>query len=93
MRENSIEKRLKNKVEKHGGKALKFVSPGTRGVPDRIILLPGARTLFVELKAPGKVLRPLQAKRASELRKLGFIVQCFDSFQAVDDFVRKEFGE
>mgnify|MGYP001603998362 CR=1 FL=1 len=54
MRESGIEKRLKKEIEKIGGKALKFVSPGVIGVPDRIVLLPHGKIIFVELKAPGK---------------------------------------
>ena len=93
MGEKQVERRLKNQVEKRGGKALKFVSPGIRGVPDRIVLLPGARTIFVELKAPGEEMELLQRKRAAELRALGFSVYCLDSFEAVDQFIQEVFGE
>lgn len=50
MREKDIEKYLKEKVEKLGGLCLKWVSPGTTGVPDRILILPEGITIFVELK-------------------------------------------
>lgn len=93
MKESSIERRLKKEVEKRGGKALKFVSPGMRGVPDRIVLLPGARTIFVELKAPGEKPEPLQVKRAAELRELGFKVYCLDSIEAINRFVSEVFKE
>lgn len=93
MLETTIESRLKKEVEKRGGKAMKFVSPGLRGVPDRIILLPGARTIFVELKAPGEVREPLQVKRALELHELGYPVYCLDSHRAVDRFVVEVFGK
>lgn len=82
MLENRIEKRLKAEVEKIGGKSLKFVSPGTVGMPDRIILI-SAKTIFVELKAPGKKPRPMQEYRAKELRALGFRVECIDSVERV----------
>ena len=42
MQESNLEKRLTLEVEKHGGWALKFVSPGKRGVPDRLVLKSGA---------------------------------------------------
>ena len=48
------------------------------GVPDRIVLLPGGRIAFVELKAPGKNLRPLQLKRKRQLERLGFSVYVVD---------------
>ena len=89
MRESSIEKKLKTEVEKHGGKAYKFVSPGMSGVPDRIVLFPGGRLFFVELKAPSKNLEPLQVKRKKELEQLGFKVFKIDSFAGVNDFLKE----
>lgn len=52
--ESSIERILARKVKKMGGMAVKFVSPGLDGVPDRIVLLPDRKIAFVELKAPGR---------------------------------------
>ena len=57
MRENAVERTLRNEIKRQGGWCLKFVSPGTAGVPDRICLLPGRVIAFVELKAPGKAVR------------------------------------
>ncbi len=85
--ENTIERRFKNEIKKHGGKAFKFISPGTAGMPDRIVLLPGGRAVFVELKAPRKELRPLQEKRAEELRALGFQAYKIASIQEVENFI------
>jgi hypothetical protein len=59
--------------------ALKFVSPGFDGMPDRIVLLPDEHIAFVEVKAPGKKPRPLQLARHRLLRKLGFQVYVIDS--------------
>lgn len=78
MRESTIEHRLVTEVKKRGGIAPKFVSPGLDGVPDRLVLLPHGQLAFVELKAPGKTLRPLQVKRKEQLRALGFSVYCID---------------
>lgn len=78
MLERVIESRLRQEAKKRGGMALKFVSPGMNGVPDRIVLLPGGKMAFVELKAPGKVPRALQEKRMGQLRKLGFLVYVLD---------------
>jgi len=89
MRETTIEKKLKTEVEKHGGKAYKFVSPGMSGVPDRIVLFPGGRLFFVELKAPSKNLEPLQVKRKKELEQLGFKVFKIDTFAGVNDFLKE----
>lgn len=87
MEESKIEKYLKKKIELLNGKAYKFVSPGISGVPDRIVLLPHGRIVFVELKAPGKKLRKLQEIRFKELRNLGFRCEMIDSIEAVNEFV------
>ena len=89
MLESRIENKLKLEVEKHGGMALKFVSPGMAGVPDRIVLMKSEKVVFVELKAPGKKMRPLQIKRKKQLEALGFKVYLIDSLKAVKDFVQE----
>ena len=78
MLESTVERHLREEAKKRKGKALKFVSPGMNGVPDRIALLPGGKIAFVELKAPGKKLRPLQVRRKKQLEALGFLVYCLD---------------
>lgn len=84
MNEASIEKRLKMKVKQEGGLALKLVSPGFAGVPDRLVLFSGSKIAFVELKAPAKKLRALQRKRKKQLEVLGFKVFKIDSYEAID---------
>ena len=83
MREKNIEARLVAEVRRRGGLAPKFVSPGLDGVPDRLILLPGGKFAFAELKAPGKTLRPLQALRKRQLEKLGFRVFVIDGTEQI----------
>ena len=83
MRENQIEAKLKQMVEKQGGIAPKFVSPGLSGMPDRLVLLPGGHIAFVEVKAPGKVPRPLQEARHRMLRKLRFKVYVLDDVDQI----------
>ena len=78
MREKIIERNLVQAVCRMGGLAPKFNSPGWAGVPDRLILLPDTRLAFVEVKAPGETLRPLQVKRKRQLETLGFSVYCID---------------
>jgi len=78
MRENTIEQKLIRAVKDMGGIAPKLVCPGYDGMPDRIVLLPGGRMAFVEVKSPGKVPRPLQRARHGLLRWLGFKVYVLD---------------
>lgn len=82
MLEKSVEQFFKNQVKQRCPDALclKFVSPGFAGVPDRIVLLPGGRVIFAELKRPGKTPRKLQTYVHGLLRRLGFTVfACVDT--------------
>jgi hypothetical protein len=79
MREKVIEQKLAAAIKKAGGIALKFVSPGFDGMPDRLLLLPDGKIAFVEVKAQGKKPRSLQLARHRLLRKLGFYVYVIDS--------------
>ncbi|MEG2291783.1 MAG: VRR-NUC domain-containing protein [Carnobacterium sp.] len=90
--EKDIEQRLKKKVEQQGALCLKFVSPGTSGVPDRLILLKRGGSFFVECKRPGENLRPLQRKMKSKFEKLGHTVEVVSTFEEVDALVRLYWG-
>lgn len=71
MLEKIIEKRLKGKVESLGGRAIKLDS--VKGIPDRLILIPGGHVLFVEVKRPGEVVtRPSQRAWGEWLERNGF---------------------
>ncbi len=83
MRERDVERKLVRAVRDYGGLALKFVSPGMAGVPDRLILLPGGRVVFCEVKAPGEKARPLQVHRMEQLQALGFSVYVVDSEEKI----------
>ncbi|WKB36381.1 VRR-NUC domain-containing protein [Terrilactibacillus sp. S3-3] len=72
-----------------GGLALKLVSPGFDGMPDRLILLPERKIAFIEVKAPGKTLRPLQEKRKRQLESLGFLVFCLDHIEQIGGILRE----
>lgn len=73
-REREIEKALRLMIERHGGLCLKWLCPGWAGVPDRIILLPGARVIFAEVKRPkGGKPSLLQEWWAQRLTRLGFL--------------------
>ena len=83
MREKAIEAKLVKTVRIMGGLAPKFISPGFDGVPDRLVLLPKGKIAFIELKSPGKALRPLQIRRKQQLEALGFPVYRIDSTEQI----------
>ncbi len=88
-RESTIEDSLEREARKRGGWCPKFTSPGTAGMPDRIILLPGGRAAFAETKSPGKAPRPLQEKRHDRLEELGFkVFRQVDGSPAIQEVCR-----
>ena len=82
--ESRVEGRLTNGIKKLGGLALKFVSPGWAGAPDRLVLLSSHEAFFVELKAPKRQLRALQRKRAKELEERSKYTFKADTIAKVD---------
>ena len=89
MLESQIERKLVQAVREAGGLALKFVSPGFNGVPDRLLLFPGGWAAFCEVKAPGEKPRPLQVHRLEQLRGLGFRAEVVDSEESVGALLRQ----
>jgi hypothetical protein len=87
VREKAIETYLRDQVRKAGGAAMKWVSPGNNGVPDRIVIMPGGRVVFVELKAPGRKPTALQLYQHDRLRDLGCAVLVIDSKEKVDSML------
>ena len=83
MREKIVEQHLVKAVKSSGGIAPKLVSPGFDGMPDRLVLLPGGKIGFVEVKAPGKEPRPLQVARHGLLRRLGFKGYILDDLEQI----------
>lgn len=84
--EKYLERCLASTIKARGGHALKFASMTETGYPDRLVLLPGGRVCFVELKSTGKKLRPLQVLRKKELEGLGFRVFVIDSLSSLKKF-------
>lgn len=83
MREYVVENEFVKAVRTAGGIAYKLTSQTANGLPDRLVLFFPGKCCFVELKAPGKMLRPLQRKRRYQLMKLGFPVLCIDRFSQI----------
>lgn len=99
MRESDIEKYLVHCVKRMGGEVRKVSWIGRRGAPDRFVMLPVTflpqgtftytpRSIWVELKAPGKKAEPHQLREHERMRKLGQHVVVIDSFEGVDALMR-----
>lgn len=86
--ERDIERYFVKRIEALGGRAYKFVSPGHRGVYDRIVILPNGDVWFVELKAPNGELSKLQEKFRNDITALGARNAVLYSKNAVDTFIR-----
>jgi hypothetical protein len=92
MREREIERKLVQAVRVMGGIALKIVSPGFDGMPDRLILFPGGRAAFAEIKKYGMKPRPMQLQRHGMLRGLGFKVFVIDDEEQIKTILMEILG-
>lgn len=82
--EKAIERYLTDSVKALGGVCLKYSNPGMVGYPDRICLLPGGVTVWVELKSKGETLKAVQKVRICQMVKIGHAVHVCDSKEAID---------
>lgn len=92
MKESSIESRLVRMVRDRGGLCFKFVSPGNPGVPDRIVITPAGRTIYVELKTEVGRLAAIQKWQHEEMRKRGAEVRTLKGLDQVKAFVEEVFS-
>jgi hypothetical protein len=89
--EESVEKYLVRRVREMGGEVRKVQWIGRKSAPDRLVLLPGARGGWVELKRPGGAAKfPVNAHERQQheeherMRRMGQEVYVIDSKDAVD---------
>lgn len=88
-REKLIEQFLGKIVKNKGGLSLKLWPFNFTGLPDRLILLPGAKLYFVELKREiGGKLSPRQKIVHKQLNDLGFPVYILNSYELITDFLK-----
>ena len=80
MRESLIERKCCQYAKANGWLSYKFVSPSQSGVPDRLFIRDGA-VVFVEFKATGEQLRPLQRRVIDTMRQIGATVYVIDSIE------------
>ena len=87
MLESQIERKLVNGIKKLGGLSFKFVSPGTLGVPDRIVITPVGKVIFVELKSETGRLSKLQKHTIEQIRKRGADVRVVKGQEEVNQLL------
>ena len=89
MLEKEIEKFLVREVKKLGGISFKFISPGNAGVPDRIVILPSGKVIFVELKTDKGKLTKLQEVRIKKISDLGADARVLRGIEGVKEFINE----
>ena len=89
MTEREVEKILVEGIRKIGGRAYKWVSPGNAGVPDRIVVLPGGRIIFIELKTDTGKLTELQKVQIGRLGRMGADARVLKGPEAVKGFLKE----
>lgn len=86
--ESVVEDALVEGVEALGGWCWKLRMPWFTGVPDRLVLLPGGRVHFVELKRPkGGTLSKRQDIVHGQLLAMGFKVLTLNTTLRVSEFL------
>lgn len=89
MKESTIEARLVREVKKRGGLCYKFTSPDNAGVPDRIVITPEGKTIYVELKTLVGRLAKIQKWQLEEMRKRNADVRVLYGMEQVLAFVEE----
>ena len=89
MNEKTGEAKLRNRVKALGGLAIKIFSSWFTGLPDRLVLMPGGKLWWVELKTTGKVPSPRQEVVIAMLRRLGFEVRVIDTDETLQAFLKE----
>lgn len=89
MTEKQIEIRLGKILRSNGYLYYKFVSPGNDGVPDRIVIAPDGRVMFVELKADGGTLSEIQKFQIRKMLNTGTRVRVIRGWDEAQQLVEE----
>lgn len=82
--EKTLERKIRQRVEKLGGWSIKLLSIHITGLPDRLCLLPGGQLIFIEVKTTGKKPTKIQLKMHDKIRALGFQVEVIDNTEQIE---------
>ena len=86
MNEKLLERKLVKHCKERGILCYKFVSPGCRGVPDRLLIRNG-RVLFLELKSERMEPTTLQHREMDRLRQQKMGAQWADGWEEVKSLI------
>ena len=89
MLEKDIERKLCEGVKRLGGYAYKFTSPSNVGVPDRLVIMPGGKISFAELKTDTGRLSVMQEYQIKKLRALGCNVKVVKGMAGVNKYLEE----
>jgi hypothetical protein len=89
VRESVVEKKVCKAARANGWWVLKLNIIGMIGFPDRLLLGPGGRIMFIEFKAPGRKPRASQVRIINKLRELGFEVYVIDNIEDGEKIVSR----
>lgn len=81
--EDRIDAHLHTWAKSVGAEFRKVRWIGRRGAPDRVIIAPGGRTIWVETKAPGKIAAPHQAREIARFKALGHDVRVISTVDEI----------
>lgn len=68
-KEAALESKVRAYCKKHGVEFWKFVSPGRKGVPDRLLIGPLGKMAFIEFKSPTGKPSALQLREMANLNR------------------------
>lgn len=85
--EKVLEAELRERCKALGWMCIKLTSQYQRGLPDRLILMPGGRVCFAEIKTTGKKPTALQRVTHERLRALGYRVEVVDTTESLDNLI------
>lgn len=85
--EKALERRLAGECKKRGWLCLKYSNTQMTGYPDRLVLLPGGRVAWVEVKSRGRRPTAIQLYRHAELRRMGHTVHVVDSVGSIEELL------
>ena len=86
--EKMIERYLAEKAKNIGLPCLKYSNPNMVGYPDRLLVLPDGRVIWVELKSKGRKPTKIQQVRIAELSGMGHTVRVIDNKADIDELIK-----